>query len=65
LVQPTPGTADYHIVLPMLVIGCGTGLPWGLIDGRSVNVVPKERVAMANGIFSPTRASAMSSVREP
>jgi len=52
-------------VLPMLVIGCGTGLPWGLIDGRSVSVVPKERAGMATGIFSPTRAVAMSPVREP
>ena len=44
-------------VAPMLVIGIGTGLPWGLMDGLSVNVVPKERAGMATGIFSTTRVA--------
>ena len=57
LAQFTPGTADYRIVLPMLVIGCGTGLPWGLMDGLSLSVVPKERAGMATGIFSTTRVA--------
>lgn len=45
------------IVAPMLVIGIGTGLPWGLMDGLSVSVVPKERAGMATGIFSTTRVA--------
>ncbi|WP_430390099.1 MFS transporter [Dyella sp. 20L07] len=42
---------------PMLLIGIGTGLPWGLMDGLSVSVVPKERAGMATGIFSTTRVA--------
>ncbi|MEN3809389.1 MFS transporter, partial [Chromobacterium piscinae] len=35
----------------------GSGLPWGLMDGLSVSVVPKERAGMASGIFSTTRVA--------
>lgn len=45
------------IVLPMLVIGIGAGLPWGLMDGLSVCVVPVERAGMATGIFSTVRVA--------
>ncbi len=42
---------------PMLVIGVGMSLPWGLMDGLAVSVVPKERAGMATGIFSTTRVA--------
>lgn len=42
---------------PMLVIGAGMSLPWGLMDGLAVSVVPKERAGMATGIFSTTRVA--------
>ena len=45
------------IVLPMLVIGIGAGLPCGLMDGLSVSVVPVERAGMATGIFSTVRVA--------
>lgn len=45
------------LVMPMLVIGIGAGMPWGLMDGLSVGVVPKERAGMASGIFSTTRVA--------
>lgn len=45
------------LALPMLVIGVGAGLPWGLMDGLSVSVVPKERAGMATGIFSTMRVA--------
>lgn len=45
------------IVLPMLVIGIGAGLPWGLMDGLSISVVPAERAGMATGIFSTVRVA--------
>lgn len=45
------------VVMPMLLIGIGSGLPWGLMDGLSVSVVPKERAGMATGIFSTTRVA--------
>ncbi|MFM0741091.1 MFS transporter [Paraburkholderia xenovorans] len=49
--------APQSVVLPMLVIGIGAGMPWGLMDGLSVSVVPKERAGMASGIFSTTRVA--------
>lgn len=52
-----PGQGAGAWVVPMLVIGVGTGLPWGLMDGLSVSVVPKERAGMATGIFSTTRVA--------
>lgn len=45
------------LIGPLLVIGVGAGLPWGLMDGLSVSVVPKERAGMATGIFSTTRVA--------
>lgn len=42
---------------PMALIGIGIGLPWGLMDGLSISVVPKERAGMATGIFSTTRVA--------
>ncbi|CAM3828308.1 MFS transporter [Rahnella bruchi] len=45
------------MIAPMVIIGIGTGLPWGLMDGLSVSVVPKERAGMATGIFSTTRVA--------
>ena len=45
------------IIAPMLLIGAGSGLPWGLMDGLSVSVVPKERAGMATGIFGTVRVA--------
>jgi MFS family permease len=45
------------ITLPMLVIGAGAGMPWGLMDALSVTVVPKERAGMASGIFNTTKVA--------
>jgi len=44
-------------IAPMLAIGIGAGLPWGLMDGLSVSVVPQSRAGMATGIFSTTRVA--------
>lgn len=41
---------------PLLLIGIGTGLPWGLMDDLSISVVPIERAGMATGIFTTSRA---------
>ncbi|MBV8657188.1 MAG: MFS transporter [Burkholderiales bacterium] len=46
-----------HTLLPMLLIGLGISLPWGLMDGLAVSVVPPERAGMAAGIFSTTRVA--------
>lgn len=45
------------LIAPLLTIGIGTGLPWGLMDGLAVSVVPKERAGMAIGIFSTVRVA--------
>ena len=45
------------LVLPMFTIGVGISLPWGLMDGLAVSVVPTERAGMATGIFNTTRVA--------
>ena len=57
LAQIPVGSSAFVIALPMLVIGTGISLPWGLMDGLAVSVVPKERAGMATGIFSTTRVA--------
>jgi MFS family permease len=52
-----PDASSVAMAIPMFVIGVGAGLPWGLMDGLSVSVVPKERAGMATGIFSTMRVS--------
>lgn len=51
------GGAAHSLLAPLLTIGIGAGIPWGLMDGLSVSVVPKERAGMATGIFSTTRVA--------
>jgi MFS family permease len=51
------GGASNAAIAPLLTIGVGAGMPWGLMDGLSVSVVPKERAGMATGIFSTTRVA--------
>ncbi|PHM44534.1 tetracenomycin C efflux protein [Xenorhabdus mauleonii] len=43
-------------IFPLLLIGIGTGFPWGLMDDLSIRVVPIERAGMATGIFTTMRA---------
>lgn len=57
LAQIPVGALGWTTALPMLVIGTGISLPWGLMDGLAVSVVPKERAGMATGIFSTTRVA--------
>ncbi len=52
-----PGEGAFASAAPMLLIGFGTAFPWGLMDGLSVSVVPKERAGMATGIFSTVRVA--------
>lgn len=51
------GAATIAVLAPMAMIGVGISLPWGLMDGLAVSVVPKERAGMATGIFSTTRVA--------
>lgn len=49
--------AHGQIIGALLLIGAGTGIPWGLMDGLAVSVVPKEQAGMAEGIFNTTRVA--------
>lgn len=51
------GSSGPDLILPMLLIGVGAGLPWGLMDGLAIGVVPKERAGMATGIFNTARVA--------
>ncbi|WP_337054921.1 MFS transporter [Pseudoxanthomonas sp. USHLN014] len=51
------GGPPASLVAPLLVIGAGTGLPWGLMDALSVSVVPTSRAGMAAGIFGTMRVA--------
>jgi len=57
LAQLPLGGSGAPLLWPLLTIGVGIGLPWGLMDGMAVSVVPKERAGMAAGIFSTTRVA--------
>ncbi|TJX30391.1 MAG: MFS transporter, partial [Mesorhizobium sp.] len=48
---------DVALVAPLVLIGVGIALPWGLMDGLAVSVVPTERAGMAVGIFNTTRVA--------
>ncbi|WP_316777994.1 MFS transporter [Pedobacter antarcticus] len=50
-------TDPVALIGPLLTIGVGISLPWGLMDGLAVSVVPKERAGMATGIFSTSRVA--------
>lgn len=53
----SPILASLSAVPPMIVIGFGAALPWGLMDGLSVSVVPRERSGMASGIFNTSKVA--------
>nr|WP_302848865.1 MFS transporter [Azotobacter vinelandii] len=53
----SPDGSLWMMAIPMLLIGIGNGLPWGLMDALSVSVVPKERAGMAAGIFTTMRVA--------
>lgn len=57
LLSMSPETSIWLMALPMLLIGIGNGIPWGLMDALSVSVVPKERAGMAAGIFTTMRVA--------
>lgn len=58
MLSQTSGNGDLPLtLLAMMIIGVGSGLPWGLMDGLSISVVPEERAGIATGIFSTIRVA--------
>lgn len=53
----TVGDSMFSLLAPMVLTGIGAGMPWGLMDGLSISVVPKERAGMAAGIFNTARVA--------
>ncbi|KUM39732.1 MFS transporter [Pseudomonas sp. EpS/L25] len=52
-----PVGGEWPVLLCLIVIGVGTGLPWGLMDGLAIGVVPRERAGMVAGIFNTVRVA--------
>ncbi|QDZ43630.1 MFS transporter [Corynebacterium sp. sy039] len=40
------------IIIPMMLLGCGFGLPLGLIDAHALSVVPPQRAGTAAGLLN-------------
>jgi len=57
LSRVAPGAPLAAFVLPLVMIGVGAAIPWGLMDDLAVSVVPKERAGMATGIFGTMRVA--------
>ena len=57
LAQCAPGAGMVAMAAPLFLIGLGMGLPWGLMDGLAISVVPVEQAGMATGIFSTVRVA--------
>ncbi|MCZ0738507.1 MFS transporter [Phreatobacter sp. AB_2022a] len=57
LAMVPPGAPRLAFIAPLMLIGIGSGLPWGLMDALAVSVVPKERAGMATGIFTTVRVA--------
>lgn len=52
-----PGSEPMAFIPPLLLIGIGAGMPWGLMDDLAISVVPTERAGMATGIFGTMRVA--------
>lgn len=57
LVWLSSAANGFDAIPAMVLIGAGISLPWGLMDGLAVSVVPVERAGMAAGIFSTVRVA--------
>ncbi|WP_405675564.1 MFS transporter [Streptomyces sp. NBC_01511] len=50
-----PSSTFTDILGPLLVMGAGVGVSFGLLDGAAVSIVPAERAGMAAGMFNTMR----------
>lgn len=51
----SPGVTIAALAGPLLVIGTGTGVAFGLLDGAAISAAPPERAGMAAGMFNTAR----------
>ncbi|NYI04063.1 MFS transporter [Allostreptomyces psammosilenae] len=50
-----PGTGPLALAGPLLLVGGGIGLIYGLMDGAAVSTVPPAKAGMASGMFNTIR----------
>jgi MFS family permease len=50
-----PGIGLLELTGPLLLVGIGIGLIYGLMDGAAVSTVPPAKVGMASGMFNTIR----------
>ncbi|MGA8113131.1 MAG: MFS transporter [Actinocatenispora sp.] len=53
-----PGVGAGGLLVPLLAVGAGTGISFGITDGQAMSVVNAERVGMAAGFLNTIRGSA-------
>ncbi|MBT9385065.1 MFS transporter [Pseudooceanicola sp. CBS1P-1] len=54
----TPFDGSLAALIPaLLLIGLGSGLPWGLMDGLAIEVAPRDKAGVATGMFSTVRVA--------
>ena len=51
------GNSDGRLIMALVVTGCGSALPWGLMDGLTVSGVPAQKAGMAAGLFNTVRVA--------
>ncbi|ELY3773407.1 MFS transporter [Cronobacter dublinensis] len=51
------GNSDGRLIMALVVTGCGSALPWGLMDGLAVSGVPAQKAGMAAGLFNTVRVA--------
>lgn len=50
-----PGVSLAALIGPLVVIGIGVGISFGILDGAAISSVPPERAGMAAGMFNTFR----------
>ncbi|MGX2995735.1 MFS transporter [Streptomyces sp. JNUCC 64] len=50
-----PGIGTLELAGPLILVGIGIGLIYGLMDGAAVSTVPPTKVGMASGMFNTIR----------
>ncbi|BCJ36306.1 MFS transporter [Actinocatenispora thailandica] len=50
-----PHTGPAGLALPLILVGAGTGLTQGLLDGRAIDTVRAEAAGAASGLFQTSR----------
>ncbi|VYT94422.1 Multidrug resistance protein stp [Metakosakonia massiliensis] len=50
-------SSSYFLLFSLFITGAGAALPWGLMDGLALSLVPVEKAGMAAGLFNTVRVA--------